>query len=35
MTSALGTDAALDQAISYYLDLDGDLSEDYYEEWDE
>jgi hypothetical protein len=31
----LGTDAELDAAIHYYLDLDGDV-EDYYEdEWDE
>lgn len=35
MTSALGTDAALDQAINYYLDLDEDISDDYNEEWDD
>lgn len=29
----IGTDATLDEAISYYLDLDGDAEE--YDEWDE
>ena len=29
----IGTDATLDEAISYYLDLDGDDEE--YDEWDE
>ena len=33
LTSALGTDGALDQAINYYLDIDEDLDD--YDEWDE
>jgi len=35
MTSALGTDTALDYAINYYLDLDDDLTDDYNDEWDD
>jgi hypothetical protein len=32
---ALGTDAELDSAIHYYLDLDGDVDDFYEDEWDE
>ncbi len=34
-TAALGSDNILDDAISYYLDLDIDPDDDNLEEWDE
>ena len=34
LKDVLGTDADLDAAIHYYLDLDGDV-DDYNDEWDE
>jgi hypothetical protein len=35
MTSVLGTDSTLDQAINYYLDLDQEAADSYNDEWDE
>jgi hypothetical protein len=29
LTAALGSDAVLDSAIHYYLEIDGDVEEDY------
>ena len=34
-TNLIGTDKDLDHAITYYLDLDSDLEDDYNDEWDE